>query len=236
MQERGITLDKYRFKIIKLRTIKGNHKQKLPAFNNVFFKPQYKNDVTKFSGWLRRTGLDELPQIFNILKGDMSFVGPRPFMIYDLKLLYKKDWKFYNLREKFNAKPGVTGLWQIFCKREEGARNLIALEKVYDEMQSVKYDIKILLYTLPVVLTANNADSIFSSSKFPFMQNAFGSNATHLDVVFTIPLKKKKAKKEEYNLSIPGEWWNTEKHLEIEKHGKNHVKLLMVKPATKKTA
>lgn len=71
----------------------------------------------------------------------MNFVGPRPFMLSDLKLLKKNDWEYYKIRVSLNSKPGVTGLWQIFCNRER-AKNLIALEKIYDEMKSVIYDVK----------------------------------------------------------------------------------------------
>ena len=83
----------------------------------------------------------------------MNFVGPRPFMLSDLKLIKKNDWEYYKISVSLNSKPGITGLWQIFCNRE-GAKNLIVLEKIYDEMKSVMYDVKILLFTPPVVVTA----------------------------------------------------------------------------------
>lgn len=236
VQERGITLDKFKFKIIKLRTIKGNQKKKQHSSKSVFFKPQFIEDVPKFSGWLRRTGLDEIPQIFNIIRGDMSFVGPRPFMLSDLKLLKKHDWEFYKIRKSFNSKPGITGLWQIFCNREEGAKNLIVLEKIYDEMKSVKYDIKILLYTLPVVTTANNADSIFSSKTFPFINSFNSSNSTELNIIFEKHRSKQNFDSNEYKLRIPGDWWTEDRSLEFEERSKNQLKLLKIKPISKKTA
>ncbi len=236
VQERGITLDKFRFKIIKLRTIRGNDKNKKHSSKSVFFKPQFIEDVPKFSGWLRRTGLDEIPQIFNIIKGEMSFVGPRPFMLSDLKLLKKNDWEYYKIRRNFNSKPGVTGLWQIFCKREEGAKNLIALEKIYDEMKSVKYDIKILLYTLPVVITANNADSIFCSKTFPFKNNLNSSSTTELDIIFEKYRSNQTLVSSEYKLRIPGDWWTEDRSLEFGEQNKNQLKLLKIKPTSKKTA
>lgn len=236
VQERGITLDKFKFKIIKLRTIKGNDKKKQHSSKSVFFKPQFIEDVPKFSGWLRRTGLDEIPQIFNIIKGDMSFVGPRPFMLSDLKLLKKHDWEFYKIRKNLDSKPGVTGLWQIFCNREEGAKNLIVLEKIYDEMKSVKYDIKILLYTLPVIITANNADSIFSSKVFPFKNNLNSSSTTELDFIFEKYRSNQTLVSNEYKLRIPGDWWTENRSLEFGEQNKNQLKLLKIKPASKKTA
>ncbi len=236
VQERGITLDKFRFKIIKLRTIKGNDKNKQHSSKSVFFKPQFIENVPKFSGWLRRTGLDEIPQIFNIIKGEMSFVGPRPFMLSDLKLLKKNDWEYYKIRNSFNSKPGVTGLWQIFCNRDEGAKNLIALEKIYDDMKSVKYDIKILLYTFPVVITANNADSIFCSTSFPFKNNLNSSSTTELDIIFEKNKSNQTVVGSEYKLRIPGDWWTENRSLEFGDQNKNRLKLLKIKPTSKKTA
>ena len=236
VQERGITSDKFRFKIIKLRTIRRNDKNKQHSSKSVFFKPQFIEDVPKFSGWLRRTGLDETPQIFNIIKGEMSFVGPRPFMLSDLKLLKKNDWEYYKIRRSYSSKPGVTGLWQIFCNREEGAKNLIALEKIYDEMKSVKYDIKILLYTIPVVITANNADSIFCSKAFPFKNSLNSSSTTELDIIFEKHRSSKSLVSSEYKLRIPGDWWTEDRSLEFGEQNKNQLKLLKIKPTAKKTA
>ena len=235
IQERGITLDKFRFKIIKLRTIKDKKTNRY-SDKSIFFKPAFIESVPRFAGWLRRTGLDEIPQIFNIIKGEMSFVGPRPFMLSDLKLLKKNDWQYYKIRRSFNSKPGVTGLWQIFCNREEGAKNLIALDKLYDEMKSVKYDIKVLLYTLPVVLTANNADSIFSSTAFPFKNTLNLSSTTELDVIFEKNNADKTNAGFEYKLRLPGEWWAENKSLESDKKEKSHLQLLRIKPAVKKSA
>lgn len=204
IQERGITLTKFRFRIIKLRTIrrtdKKNKTEKIE--NSIFFKSYHKKNISSFGSWLRKTGFDEIPQIYNVLKGEMSFVGPRPFMISDLKLLKKKDWEYYKLRESFNSKPGITGLWQIFCNRDEGAKNLIVLEKIYEDMKSFKYDLKILVYTIPVVLAANNADAIYSVKLFPFGN----SNKTEITFIFERSTSQKRVE-EEYTLHINGENW-----------------------------
>ena len=239
IQERGITLNKYRFSIIKLRTIRkrdSDTKNNSKTNNNIFFKPQFIDEVPKFAGWLRRTGLDEIPQILNIIVGDMSFVGPRPFMISDLKLLKKNDWKFYKIRESFKSKPGVTGLWQIFCNREEGTKNLIALEKIYEEMKSIKYDVKILLYTLPVILTANNADSIFCSAPFPLMNDLNFSNATELEIIFNKSNSKKSSNNEKYRLRLPGDWWTIDHSLEYGDKPSKKLSLLKINPSSKKIA
>jgi len=239
IQERGITLTKFRFKIIKLRTIRRSDSKvkDQPILNtSVFYKFHFINDVPKFAGWLRRTGLDEIPQIINIIKGDMSFVGPRPFMLSDLKLLEKSDLELYKIRESFNSKPGVTGLWQIFCNREEGAKNLIALEKIYEEMKTVKYDLKILLYTLPIVLTANNADSIFCSTTFPRLNNLHFSNSTELEIVFNKSNSKLSSTGEKYNIRLPGDWWTIDRSLEFESNANKQLTLLKINTSSQKTA
>ncbi len=230
-QERGVTLSKFRFKIFKLRTIrKLDKKNKIGNIQkSIFIKSHHKKNISSFGSWLRKTGLDEMPQIYNVLKGDMSFVGPRPFMISDLKLLKKNDWEYYKFRESFNSKPGITGLWQIFCNRNEGAKNLIALEKIYKDMQSFKYDLKILLYTIPVVLTANNADAFYSASSFPVN----GSNETEINFVFEKSTSKKRVMNE-YSLRINGEGWIDTNAISNEVPENSKLKLLKIKQKTKK--
>lgn len=212
IQERGVTLDKFRLTIIKLRTIKDipyNNENFRSNNKSIFFKSFHQENISKFGSWLRRTGLDELPQIFNVLKGDMSFVGPRPFMISDLKLLKKTDLEYYELRNNFNSIPGITGLWQIFCNRDHGAKNLIALEKIYEDMKSIKFDLKILLYTIPVILTANNSDAVFSS----------------------ITKKKYEAK---YSVWLSGNWWIIEKNSKNTSSNNRDLKLVKIKSSFQK--
>ena len=234
IQERGITLDKYRLKIIKLRTIKESSKHQKNLHKDIFFKSFYQENVTGFGYWLRKTGLDELPQVFNVLKGDMSFVGPRPLMISDLKLLKKNDWEYYKVRGSFNSKPGITGLWQIFCNRNEGAKNLIALEKIYEDMKSFKYDLKIILYTIPVVLTANNADAVFSKITFPIDTKHAKNNETEINFVFE---KSSSAKNyhDEYSVRLAGNWWDEKAAGKDSNSGTNtNLKLIKIKTSAKK--
>lgn len=227
-QERGITLTKYRFRIIKLRTIREKNKIS-EVKKNIFFKSHYEKNISRFGCWLRRTGLDEIPQIYNVLKGDMSFVGPRPFMVSDLELLKKNDLEYYKLRANFNSKPGITGLWQIFCNRDEGAKNLIALEKIYDDMKSLKYDLKILVYTLPIVLSANSSDAIYSVRSFPFDN----SKETEINFVFAKSNLKKQID-DEYSLRINGEGWIDVNALSNDLKKDSGLKLIKIKQNVKK--
>lgn len=238
VQKRGITLSKFCLKIIKLRTIRvvENNKYNNSVSKSIFFKSFHKDNISRFSGWLRRTGLDEIPQVFNVLKGDMSFVGPRPLMISDLKLMKKTDWEYYKLRGSFTSKPGITGLWQIFCNRDEGTKNLIALEKMYEDMKSFKYDLKILLYTVPIVLTANNADAVFSSIPFPVDGTRVSQISTEISFVFEKTVAKKKIA-DEYSVKLAGKWWS-------DNHSPNNViedrssslKLIKIKPSVKRVS
>jgi len=222
IQQRGITLDKFLFSIIKFRTIKRSSIKSREK--SIFFKSFHQENISKFGSWLRKTGLDELPQIFNVIKGDMSFVGPRPFMISDLKLLKKNDYEYYKLRENFNSKPGITGLWQIFCNRNEGAKNLIALEKIYEDMKSFKYDLKILAYTIPIVLTANNTDAVFSTSFFPIDS----SDSIQINFVFE-KSKSEQLNSDEYSVKLAKNFWINAKSLK----SKNNLKSLNIKPSIK---
>lgn len=162
IQERGIILEKDRFRIFKLRTIKKTNSVELEhnTCQDIFMKPNLQPSLTPFATWLRKTGLDELPQLFNVLCGKMSLVGPRPLMISDLEILEKENNKLYELRKTYSSKPGITGMWQIFGDRKKGLSNLISLEYFYEVNKSSYLDIRILLETIPALFFARTSDSI----------------------------------------------------------------------------
>ncbi|MFH1527180.1 MAG: sugar transferase [Bacteroidota bacterium] len=121
IQNRGITLNKFRYKIVKFRTMKQNNAalSEAKVSSNIFYKPELNEKLTKFSKWLRIRGLDELPQLFNVITGKMSLIGPRPLMQSDLEILKQKYPVQYLKRELFNSVPGISGLWQIYGQREK---------------------------------------------------------------------------------------------------------------------
>ena len=94
---------------------------------------------------LRATGLDELPQIINVLRGEMSFVGPRPCIPYEYERY--EPWQ----RRRFDAVPGLTGLWQVSGKNRITFNEMIRLDIDYSERMSLGFDLKILLKTLPAI-------------------------------------------------------------------------------------
>ncbi len=166
-QQRGLSLEKNLFTIFKVRTIK-KHSCTSPN-EQVFFKPYYADFVPPFCRWLRKTGLDELPQLFNILRGDMSFVGPRPFSQEDLEIMKAHFSVVYSVRSNFSIQPGLTGTWQLYGDRNAGMKNLIHWDNYYVSHSSFFLDTKILFNTIPYIFFALHSDAIIekkSSTKF----------------------------------------------------------------------
>jgi len=137
------------FKIIKFRTMVLNAEKLGTGLFN------YKDDprVTKFGKFLRMTSIDELPQLFNILIGDMSFVGPRPPVSYELGE-YKDLSETY--KKRFSIKPGVTGLAQISGRNENDWDTKVKMDNLYIERfnkYGIFYDFFILLKTVIKIFT-----------------------------------------------------------------------------------
>jgi lipopolysaccharide/colanic/teichoic acid biosynthesis glycosyltransferase len=102
--------------------------------------------VTKFGAILRKTYIDEIPQFINILKGDMSLVGPRPDIPFAVSMYQLHHW------ERFRVTPGLTGLWQVTGRKKVPFEEQIRLDMEYIEKQSLLLDIKILLLTVRTIL------------------------------------------------------------------------------------
>jgi exopolysaccharide biosynthesis polyprenyl glycosylphosphotransferase len=162
-QKRALVKGEKEFQFIKFRSmIKGAESQQsdLYEFNEVsggLFFMKTDPRITKVGRILRKYSLDELPQLFNVLLGDMSLVGPRPLSIADLSNISTENKLngYYKLRA--NAKPGITGLWQISGRREINFREMVLLDFYYIENQSLLFDLEILFATMPVVLFGKGA-------------------------------------------------------------------------------
>src|SRR2546430_194999 len=145
-----------RFMLVKFRTMKVNaethiHEAYLEHLI-ISDRPMIKLDATgdprlivggKF---LRATGLDELPQIFNVLKGEMSLVGPRPCTVREFERYAPEH------RARVNALPGLTGLWQVNGKNQTTFREMIEMDIFYSRNISLSLDLKIIVRTLPAIL------------------------------------------------------------------------------------
>ncbi len=139
------------FKLYKFRTMvidAEERKKKLKNENEVKGLFKMKNDprITSFGKFLRRSCIDELAQLINIFKGDMSIVGPRPHLKEELK--HFKGWRM----ARFNIKPGLTGLWQVNGRHELNFDKAILYDIYYTKHMSLMLDISIILKTIPSIL------------------------------------------------------------------------------------
>ena len=154
-KQKRVGKDKKKFMFYKYRTMYENgeeilkeylknHPEEIEYYEKYH---KYKNDprITKIGKFLRATSLDELPQLINVLKGDMNLVGPRPYLPKELK-------KMKGYEKIFQVKPGITGLWQVSGRNNLTFQERIELEKWYVENWSLKRDLIILNKTIKVVL------------------------------------------------------------------------------------
>ena len=110
------------------------------------FKLESDPRVTPVGRWLRRTSLDELPQLLNVLKGDMSLVGPRPVLSYEAELFSPEH------QRRFEVKPGITGLWQVSGRSRLSMQQALDLDAEYVRRRSLGLHLLILLRTGPALL------------------------------------------------------------------------------------
>ncbi len=141
-----------RFEMLKFRTMVDDAEQikdRLREHNEAeggLFKITNDPRITRVGRFLRRTSLDELPQLLNVLRGDMSLVGPRPLIVDEDVLI--EGWE----RRRLTVKPGMTGLWQIFGSSRIPMPEMVKIDYLYGANWSIWLDIKILLRTVPYML------------------------------------------------------------------------------------
>lgn len=154
-----IGMNKKIFKIYKFRTMVPGAEAKQEELEHLNERKdegafKIKNDprVTKIGKILRKFSLDELPQLLNVVKGEMSLVGPRPLTLRDYTK-FKEDWQ----RRRFSVKPGITCLWQISGRDDVDFKTWMKLDNQYIDTWTLLLDMKILLKTIPVALFGKNA-------------------------------------------------------------------------------
>ena len=153
-----VGLNKRKFSIYKFRTMVANAEQlqdQLLSMNEMtgpVFKIKKDPRITPLGRILRNTSVDELPQLFNVLKGDMSLVGPRAMSLRDYQL-FDQDWQ----RRRFSVKPGITCLWQVHGRNSIPFEKWMELDMQYIDTWSLWLDLKILARTLPAVLRGTGA-------------------------------------------------------------------------------
>jgi len=132
-----------------------NNKNETPhssSRNGQLYKMQDDSRITPFGRFLRRSSLDELPQLFNVLKGDMSLVGPRPPIAYEVE-----KYESWHLRRAVEVKPGITGLWQVKGRSTTTFNEMVRLDIAYVNNWSLWLDVKIIVQTIWAVLSAKGA-------------------------------------------------------------------------------
>ena len=152
-----------RFRLYKLRTMKADnddsaHQAYVAALikgeaeqQDGMFKLVDDPRITRVGAFLRRTSLDEIPQLWNVLRGEMSLVGPRPPMLSEAELYDDRAW------QRLRAKPGLTGLWQVSGRCQLSFDDMVALDVAYARSWSPLLELQILLKTPKAVLSARGA-------------------------------------------------------------------------------
>jgi len=150
--------NKRRFAICKFRTMVVAAEEKLKQLEHLnevsgpVFKIKNDPRITPLGRFLRKTSIDELPQLFNVLKGDMSLVGPRPLPLRDYEG-FSEDWH----RRRFSVRPGITCLWQVNGRNAIAFDRWMELDMQYIDKWSLWLDLKILAKTIPAVLRGSGA-------------------------------------------------------------------------------
>ena len=119
--------------------------------DGVIFKMKKDPRITRVGRFIRKTSIDELPQFFNVLFGDMSLVGPRPPLPSEVQKYTLED------RKRLNIKPGLTCLWQIKGRSDIPFKEQVRLDKEYIQSRSLKQDLMILLRTIPAIISGRGA-------------------------------------------------------------------------------
>lgn len=145
------------FKMYKFRSMYNDAEQKLEnllKYNEIdgaMFKLKKDPRVTKIGKYLRAYSLDELPQLLNVIKGDMSLVGPRPPLVREVEKYTNYD------KQRLLVKPGISGLWQVSGRNSLSFEQMVELDLKYIKESSIGNDIKILFKTVIVVIKKENA-------------------------------------------------------------------------------
>jgi lipopolysaccharide/colanic/teichoic acid biosynthesis glycosyltransferase len=147
----GTTFRMWKFRSMRHKSADAVHREAAAAWfasrpTNGRYKSLGDPRITRVGRFIRRTSLDELPQLFNVLSGEMSLVGPRPAIPYELP--HYAAWYF----ERQRVKPGMTGLWQVSGRESVSAADMMALDVRYVREHSLWLDFKILAHTVPALM------------------------------------------------------------------------------------
>jgi len=145
------------FQMLKFRSMYSDADARLSELSSAneasgpLFKMKDDPRVTAIGRWLRKFSIDEFPQLINVLKGEMSLVGPRPPLPNEVERYTSRDWR------RLEVVPGMTGLWQVSGRSSLTFDEMVALDLFYIENWSVALDITLMYRTIPAVLFARGA-------------------------------------------------------------------------------
>jgi len=157
-RQKRVGINKRQFTMYKFRTMVPNAEklQEMLLPQNEMSGPAFKikNDprVTRIGSILRKASIDELPQLLNVLKGDMSIVGPRAMSVRDYQF-FDQDWQ----RRRFSVRPGITCLWQVKGRNNVPFEKWMEMDMQYIDKWSLWLDFKILARTIPAVIRGTGA-------------------------------------------------------------------------------
>jgi lipopolysaccharide/colanic/teichoic acid biosynthesis glycosyltransferase len=155
--QKRIGKDGKEFKMYKFRSMVTDAEEKLVEllkYNEVdgaMFKMKDDPRVTKIGKFIRKTSIDELPQLLNVLKGDMSLVGPRPPLPREVEEYTEYD------RQRLLVTPGCTGIWQVSARNSVGFKEMVEMDIYYIQKRSFFMDLKIIFKTIAVLFGSKNA-------------------------------------------------------------------------------
>lgn len=145
------------FRMYKFRSMVSNAEELLGSLltqneiSGAMFKMKDDPRITKIGKFMRKTSLDELPQLFNVIKGEMSLVGPRPPLVREVAEYTEYD------KQRLTVTPGCTGLWQVSGRNELSFADMVELDLIYINKRNFLYDMKIIFKTIKVLTGANDA-------------------------------------------------------------------------------
>ncbi|WP_342575646.1 sugar transferase [Paenibacillus sp. FSL M8-0142] len=145
------------FRMFKFRSMVSNAEEMLEGLldlneiSGAMFKMKNDPRVTKIGKWIRKTSIDELPQLWNVIRGDMSLVGPRPALPREVELYSNYD------RLRLRVSPGCTGLWQVSGRSNLSFNQMIELDLKYIERRGLWLDLKLIFCTIKIMLFPNSA-------------------------------------------------------------------------------
>ena len=159
-RQKRVGLDGKEFYLLKFRSMyhnsdDGRHREAIKEYMNGgvlngYSEAQYKladdERITKVGRFIRKTSIDELPQFFNVLHGDMSLVGPRPDVPCGVEFYSEHD------RLRLSGKPGLTGIWQVYGRSRVPFQEMVEMDIRYLQQQSLWQDLKLIVLTIPVMV------------------------------------------------------------------------------------